>query len=398
MKKIVFGIILLIILGVAGFLLLRGNGGGGPVYRTEPLTRGSIQETVNASGTINPVTTVQVGTQVSGRVLELYADFNSRVTKGQVIARIDPAQCLAQEEQAVANRLAAQANVEKAEAQVHDAEIKLRRARELLSQNLLSQDEFDSAQVAWDTARASVSGSRAQLVQAEASLKLARTNLGYTTIVSPVDGMVVSRTVDVGQTVAASFQTPTLFSIAQDLTRMQISASVDEADIGQVAEGQEVVFTVDAYPDREFKGEVTQVRNAPVVVQNVVTYDVIIAVDNADLKLKPGMTASTSIIVNRADGVLKIPNAALRVKVGPPGGGKRGPVGAARSEKPRGPVVWVLERGKPAPVSIRPGISDGSFTALAEGELAEGREVIVEVTGLAAERPRNGSPITAGRH
>jgi HlyD family secretion protein len=382
MKKIIIGFIVLILLGFAGFKLFGGKKAG-TNFRTQPVTRGEVVEAVTASGTINPVSTVLVGTQVSGRVLKLFADFNSVVKQGQTVAQIDPAPFQSQVEQARANLLQGKANVEKAEAQAHQAEVKLKRAKALFAQSLVSQDDMDTAQADWETNAAQVNVAKAQLVQAEASLQLAKTNLEYTNIQSPVDGMVVSRNVDVGQTVAASFQTPTLFNIARDLTKMQIDTSVGEADIGKISMGEEVTFTVDAYPDQDFQGGVTQVRNAPTTVQNVVTYDVVITVENPDLKLKPGMTANTSIITSRQSDVLRVPNAALRFKYKEARNGKPGA---------RGPAVWILENGKPKRISVKPGISDGTFTAVTENGLKEGQEVIVDTASSAG--PQSGG---AGR-
>jgi HlyD family secretion protein len=315
------------------------------------------------------VTTVLVGTQVSGTIKELYVDFNSPVKKGKLIARIDPALFEAQVNQAKANFLSAKANLEKAGATLVDAKRSMDRNKELFSKNLVARSDLDTAETNYETANASVSAAKSQVAQTEAALNLAETNLRYTKIVSPVDGIVISRNVDVGQTVAASFQTPTLFTIAQDLTKMQIDTSVDEADIGKVKVGQDVEFTVDAYPDITFKGKVWQVRNAPITVQNVVTYDVVIIVGNPELKLKPGMTANVSIIISTKKDVLKIPNAALRFKPS-----EKGP---AAPEK-KGPGVWILEKDKPKRIPISPGISDGNYTELATGKISEGQELIVE--------------------
>jgi HlyD family secretion protein len=271
--------------------------------------------------------------------------------------------------QAKANFLSAKANLEKAGATLVDAKRTMDRNKELFSKNLVARSDLDTAETNYETANASVSAAKSQVAQTEAALSLAETNLRYTKIVSPVDGIVVSRNVDVGQTVAASFQTPTLFSIAQDLTKMQIDTSVDEADIGKIKVGQDVEFTVDAYPDITFKGKVWQIRNAPITVQNVVTYDVVINVDNPELKLKPGMTANVSIIVSIKKDVLKIPNAALRFKPTE----KSLPV----SEK-KGPGVWILEKDKPKRIPVSLGISDGNYTELAAGKISEGQELIVE--------------------
>jgi HlyD family secretion protein len=380
MKKIlIIGAIVIVIAG-AGIVFLRGKGNE-PKFRTEKVIRGDVEMAVTATGTVNPVTTVLVGTQVSGTIKNIYVDFNSPVKKGQLIARIDPALFDAQVNQARANLLAAKANVEKAEATLVDAKRTMERNKELLAKDLIAQSDFDTAETNYETAKASVSAAKAQVVQSEAALNSAETNLYYTKIVSPVDGIVVSRNVDVGQTVAASFQTPTLFSIAQDLTKMQIDTNVAEADIGNVKFGQDVEFTVDAYPDTTFKGKVSQVRNAPITVQNVVTYDAVIQVDNPELKLKPGMTANVSIIISAKKDVLKIPNAALRFKPSEKG--------SALSEK-KGPGVWILEKDKPKRIPLSLGISDGSYTELVTGDIKEGQEVIVESLAKTKESARTG--------
>jgi HlyD family secretion protein len=368
MKKILIGSIIVIALAVPAVLLFRSNGSE-IKFRTEKIIRGDIEMAVTATGTVNPVTTVLVGTQVSGTIKNIYVDFNSPVKKGQLIARIDPALFEAQVNQARANLLLANANLEKAQATSVDAKRTMERNKELLSKNLIAQSDFDTAETNYETADASVSAAKSQVAQNEASLSSAETNLFYTKIVSPVDGIVVSRNVDVGQTVAASFQTPTLFSIAQDLTKMQIDTNVAEADIGGLKVGQNVEFTVDAYPDTTFKGKVWQVRNAPIIVQNVVTYDVVIQVDNPELKLKPGMTANVSIIVSISKDVLKIPNAALRFR----------PVEKVKTAvQQKGSGVWILEQEKPKRVSVSTGISDGNYTELVSGNIREGQELIVE--------------------
>jgi HlyD family secretion protein len=337
-------------------------------YRTEPVSRGDIQQTVTATGTVNAVTTVLVGTQVSGTIKNLYVDFNSRVTKGQLIAQIDPEMLEAQAAQA-------RANVEKADATYRDADRTLKRNQELFTKNLIPRSDLDTAETNFDSARA-------QLEQAKAALRVSETNLRYTRILSPVDGIVISRNVDIGQTVAASFQTPTLFTIAQDLTKMQINTSIAESDIGVVKVGQAVEFTVDAYPDTLFKGTVWQKRQAPITVQNVVTYDVVIKVDNRDLKLMPGMTANVSIIITTQRDVLRITNAAMRFRFTERAGTAPAPGAAAKvnagAPEKKGPTVWVLENGKPRRVAIEPGISDGNYTEIVSGDLKEGQAVIVE--------------------
>jgi len=371
-KKIIIGaagILILIVIAVLVF----GQKGNGPEFRTDPVTRGTIQQTVTATGTVNAVTTVLVGTQVSGTIKTLYVDFNSRVKKGQLIAQIDPSTFESQVQQAQANLFSAQANMEKAEAGLVDAKRTFERNKELFSKNLIPRSDLDTADTNFQSNKALVNSAKAQIEQAKASLDYSKQNLAYTKIVSPVNGVVISRNVDVGQTVAASFQTPTLFTIAEDLTKMQIDTNVAESDIGVVKVGQDVEFSVDAYPDTTFKGKVWQIRQAPITVQNVVTYDVVIQVSNKDLKLMPGMTANVSLIITTRQDVLRITNAALRFRF------SEKPAGASASTaEKKGPVVWVLENGKPKRVSLTPGISDGSYTEVVAGDLKEGQQLIVE--------------------
>ena len=343
--------------------------GDTPSYRTEPVSRGDIQQTVTATGTVNAVTTVLVGTQVSGTIKNLYVDFNSRVTKGQLIALIDPEMLEAQAAQA-------RATVGKSEAAFRDADRTLKRNRELFAKNLIPRSDLDTAETNFDSTKAT-------LEQSNAALKVSETNLRYTRILSPVDGIVISRNVDIGQTVAASFQTPTLFTIAQDLTKMQINTNIAESDIGVVKVEQAVEFTVDAYPDTTFKGTVWQKRQAPITVQNVVSYDVVIKVDNRDLLLMPGMTANVSLIITTRRNALRITNAALRFRFSErPAGAASAPPAAVKTKAgppdKKGPSVWVLENGKPGRVSITPGVSDGNYTEIVSGDLKEGQAVIVE--------------------
>jgi HlyD family secretion protein len=354
--------------------LMFGCKGDSPSYRTDPVTRGDIQQAVTATGTVNAVTTVLVGTQVSGTIKSLYVDFNSRVKKGQLIAQIDPSTFESQVQQAQANLLSAQANLEKAQTALANDKKTFDRNKELLSKNLIAQSDLDTAETNYQTDKAQVASAKALIEQAKASLDYARQNLAYTKIVSPVYGVVISRNVDVGQTVAASFQTPTLFTIAQDLTKMQIDTNVAESDIGVVKLGQEVDFTVDAYPDTTFEGKVWQIRQAPITVQNVVTYDVVIQVNNKDFKLMPGMTANVSIVIQTRHDVLRITNAALRFRFSDKPAGAA-PAGAGEK---KGPSIWVLENNKPKRVSITPGISDGNYTEVVSGDLKEGQQTIVE--------------------
>lgn len=368
MKRLLVGGLIVSILAIAAFILF-GNRENEPRFRTDKVVRGDIVRTVTATGTVNPVTTVLVGTQVSGTIKHIYVDFNSTVKKGRLIAMLDPATFEAQVDQARANLMSAKANMEKVEATLIDSKRTMDRSRELFSKNLIARSDLDTAETNYETAKAQVSAARSQIAQSEAALRLAETNLQYTRILSPVDGVVISRNVDTGQTVAASFQTPTLFTIAQDLTKMQIDANVDESDIGMIKVGQNVEFNVDAYPDIAFKGKVWQVRNAPITVQNVVTYDVVIKVDNSDLKLKPGMTANVSVVISAKKDILKVPNAALRFR----------PSEITKTrEQQKGPRVWILENGKPKRIPVSTGISDGNYTEIVTDTLKEGQDVIVE--------------------
>lgn len=365
---------LAILIGVVGGAAFLRGGEKIPEYKTAKVEQGTITASVSATGKVNAKVTVQVGSQVSGTIQKLFADFNSQVKKGEVIAQIDPALLGAQVEQAKAKLANDEANVEKAQVVLADAKRNLRRMESLLGQNLISQSDKDAAQTAHDSALAGLKSAETQVAQDLASLKLAEANLRYTTIVSPVDGTVISRNVDVGQTVAASLQAPTLFTIAQDLTEMQVDTSVDEADIGKVQIGQEAEFTVDAYPDTPFRGTVQDIYNQPLIVQNVVTYDAIIRVKNPDLKLKPGMTANVLIKIGNKENVLKLPNAALRYRPER----TSGPPAPPKGEKGKPNEVWVLKGGKEAAVQVALGLSDGAFTEVVSGNLQPGDAVITE--------------------
>ena len=393
MKKAII-IVAVIVVVVLILYFSFGNKGNGQTFRTEKITKGNIVATVTATGTVNAVTNVQVGTQVSGRLKNIYVDFNSPVKKGQIIALVDPDMFNATVDQARANLASANANLEKAQVALIDAERTLNRNKDLLAGGIVGQSDYDTADTNYKAAKSQVNVAKAQVQQNEAALRTAETNLSYTKIISPVDGIVISRNVDVGQTVAASFQTPTLFAIAQDLTKMQIDSSVVEADIGKIKEGLSVEFTVDAYPNKTFRGRVSQVRLAPIIVQNVVTYDVVVLVANIELLLKPGMTANVSIITASRKGVLKIPNAALRFS--PVGkskapSGAAGATGTARTSRTagasgsfergeRGSAVWIIEANQPKQIKVTTGISDGNYTEVLSGDLQEGQELIVEDT------------------
>ncbi|MET0164090.1 MAG: efflux RND transporter periplasmic adaptor subunit, partial [Vicinamibacterales bacterium] len=367
--------ILAVTVSVAAFYRTTRNGDA-PAYNTAQVTRGDLVETVEATGTLDAVTSVQVGSQVSGTIASLQADFNSVVKKGQVIARLDPSLMQAQVDQAEATIVRLQADVERARVSLDDARLKLDRARALFAEGLIPRADLETAETTERQADASVKSAQAQVTQARASLNQNRVNLGHTIISAPVDGIVISRNVDVGQTVAASMSAPTLFVIAKDLTRMQVEASIDEADIGRIEPGQPVTFRVDAYPRESFTGTVVQVRLEPHVVQNVVSYVTVIDVPNPNGKLKPGMTANVEIEIARADDVLMVPNAATRFQPEAQAGGTSGP---------RGRRVWTLHDGELQPVRIETGITNGTATVIVGDGLQEGMPVVIGV--VAANQP-----------
>lgn len=481
MKKIIVLAIILAIGGAAGWYYYSQSKNSAIKYKTAKIERGDIQTKVSVTGTLSAVTTVQVGSQVSGTIQKLFADYNSIVKQSQVVAQLDPAIFTAQVSQARANLENAKAsyenskagllnatanlakskagyenskaeiknvtaNLEKIRVMLIDSKRNLERNRELYSRDLIAQSERDTAQTNYDSllaqeksavaqveaantqvhsaqaqvdsasaqleaARAQIKSAEAQISQTKAALELAEVNLKNTTILSPIHGIVISRNVDVGQTVAASFQAPVLFTIAKDLTKMQVEANVDEADIGRVKTNQEATFTVDAYPEKTFRGTVTQIRNSPTIVQNVVTYTTIIEVSNPQLLLKPGMTANVSIMIDRRENALKIPNAALRFV--PEGYNASAKTEKTDSSKPssetrerkkvfqgerpefeksarakksettsRKSRVWIIgENNKLKAISVTIGISDGSFTELIEGNTKEGQEIIIEAQG-----------------
>ena len=364
-------------------------------YRTDPVTRGPVSEVVNATGDVSAIVTVNVGSQVSGIIDKLNVDFNSKVKKDQLLATLDPRLFQAQLEKAAASLASANANVEKAQAAYADSVRIANRQQELRQQGLISQADLDTALATRDQNAAGLSAAKATVLQAKADRDMAATNLAFTRITSPIDGIVVSRSVDVGQTVAAAFQAPTLFLIANDLTKMQILANIDEADVGKVREGLEAKFTVDAYPGETFTGMIRDVRQAPNTIQNVVTYPAVIDAPNPDRKLRQGMTASVNITAARKDDSLRVSNAALRWKpdesAAPetaqrPGGTPQARTasaaargardGSAQQAPGRAGRVYKLENGKPVPVNIRVGLSDGQRTEVIEG-LSEGDRVIV---------------------
>ena len=368
------GLALLAVAGGAWFWW-RGSTPEAAGFLTESADRGLIEVVVTATGTVNPVTTVTVGTYVSGPILELYADFNSAVKKGQPVAKIDARPFEVKVLQAEAALANARAKLEKSRADLSLKQLNFERNQTLRTRNLIAQNDLDTARSDYAQAKAQLALDQAGVQQAEAQLSEARINLGYTNITSPVDGVVVSRSVDVGQTVAASFQTPELFKIAQDLTKMQVNAAVSESDIGGVHDGQPARFTVDAYPGRSFDGNVVQVRNAPITVQNVVTYDVVIQVANPDLALKPGMTATVSITTARRDDVLRVPLRALRFK---PEATEAGATAAPKPAEPSTPSVYVLDaNGALQRVEIQTGLHNDRYAELLSGDIEPGEAVVV---------------------
>jgi HlyD family secretion protein len=379
-RRTVILVVLSILVAAGGYAYWtrgdRANGGG---YLTEAIARGDIASIVTATGTVNPVTTVQVGTYVSGAIQAIYVDYNSPVKQKQLVAKIDPRPFTVKVQEAEANLANARARVVKDKADLELKKLTLGRNRELLAKNLVSQNDVDTAKSNYDQAVAQVALDAAGVQQAQASLQEARINLEYTDITSPVDGVVVARNVDVGQTVAASFQTPTLFLIAQDLTKMQVDTNVSESDIGEVSKDQPASFTVDAYPGAAFRGVVAQVRNAPITVQNVVTYDVVIAVDNLELKLKPGMTATVTITTAERNNVLRIPLRALRFRPEHKGGSAAETPTPQRASAHLGPtVVWALDPdGKLRKVEVKTGVRNDQYAELLAGELRDGDQLAV---------------------
>jgi HlyD family secretion protein len=405
MSKKAIWIAIVLVAAVGLYFAIAGRKKAERRYRTAAVDRGKITQTVTASGTLSAVTTVQVGSQVSGIIAKLFADFNSKVKKGDLLAELDPTPFQAQVEQQ-------RAAVAKAQVDTLNAQITFNRQKRLLDEGLAAQSDFDSAKAAYD-------GAKAQVEQAKASLSQAETNLKYTKIVSPIDGIVVARQFDVGQTVAASFQAPTLFTIAQDLTKMQVSADVSESDIGQVKVVEPVRFTVDAYPEREFRGNVSQIRLNATVNQNVVTYPVIVEVANPDLSLRPTMTANVTIDVATVQNALRVPNAALRwrpeekaapsaeeraAKMAQGAGAQTGGAPAAANrqlnqtrgggapggkwtgtKRPQSAVYLLGPNGEPKQIEIRTGISDGRNTEIVSGDLKPGDQVIIGLVTAKAD-------------
>ncbi len=387
---------LVAILAVAGVLVWRGHAPVPTHYVTVAAEHGSLIRAVTATGTVNPVVTVQVGTYVSGPIVKLYCDFNTQVKEGQICAKIDPRPYEITVEQARANLANAQAQLKKDQAALVYDRLEYQRNLALVKENVVSQDTVDSARSTADQAAAQVELDRANIQQQQAALHAAQVNLGYTDIISPVDGTVVLRNVDVGQTVAASFQTPTLFLIAQDLTRMQVDASVSESDVGPVRIGQPAEFTVDAFPHHPFPASVSQVRQAPITVQNVVTYDVVLSVSNPELLLKPGMTANAKIVTAEQEDVLKVPLQALRFS--PDGGDHSG--NPAHRHGDHTASLWVLDGNALRQVQVVRGIDDGASVEILSGGLKPGDQIVIDETSRegAGKKSRVAQPQMGGMH
>ena len=383
---------------VGAFYSRRGD--AVPVLTTSAATRGAIVSVVSATGTVQPVTTVQVGSQVSGIIEVLSADFNSIVHKGQVLARLDQSTYASSLQQARANFAGAQADADRLRVAKAAADSALARARELASRQLLPLADLQAAETDTRTAAAQVVAADAKVTQAKSAVETAEVNLAKTVIMSPIDGVVTARNVDVGQTVAASFSAPTLFVIAADLSKMQLSANIDESDVGQVVTGQPVTFHVDAYPNETFEGTLSQVRLNPSTLNNVVTYAAIIDAPNRELKLKPGMTATATIEVARRDDVLRVPSAALRFK--PDAAVLAQFAGGARPPASSGPAktVWVKNGETIAPVTVHTGASDGTFTEVIGTPFAEGTALVtraVSATTSASPVAASGNPLLPSR-
>ena len=370
-KTLKFLVLAVVVAGV--WFWWNGNENDEIGYITRKPKRGEIVEKVTASGIINPISTVNIGTQVSGTIAEIFVDYNTPVKQGQLLAQIDPALF----EATVAQRKAA-LNIAKAELEVVENDIvyykkHLDRIKKLNKSQYSTDKELETAQRDYDNAVVQKALKEAQIQQAEASLQQAEIDLRYTKIVSPVEGIVVSKEVEVGQTVAASFQTPTLFNVAEDLTSMQIEASVAEADIAKVKEGQTVEFSVDSFPDEVFYGLVTQVRNNPITTSNVVTYEVIIEINNKEQKLKPGMTANVEVITAQKDNVLLVPNKALRFFITDENG---------ETQRYKDKGIWLLENGKPVRISVVAGVSDEDNTEIISDKVTENSDVIIEKSSV----------------
>lgn len=376
-KKIIIAILIILIISLPFIFMKKSSK---VKYVSEPVKLRTITQIVEATGTIEPVNTVDVGSQVSGMISEIYVDYNSEVVKGQLLAQIDTSLFEAQLQQAIANIDNAKATLAQNQA-VLDYDTKTyKRYKNLYARNLVSKDDLDSAESAYKTDIAKVAASKATIMQAQANYDTAAANMRYTKITSPVNGIVISKEVEEGQTVAASYQTPTLFTVAEDLTMMQIETSVSEADIGKVAVGQEVDYTLDGYPDSVFSGKVGQVRLSPTTESNVVTYTVIIEVENEEGKLLPGMTANVSIITDKQENVLTVPNSALKFTI------------ADNKKKYEQRGIWIDKKGKPVRINVETGVNDDSYTQIISDDIKEGDMVYIGTSDSKAAKKSHMMP------
>ena len=375
-KHLLIGAAVLVIGGGAYCFIPKNSEGK---LETQKVDTCTITQIVEASGTINPLNTVSVGSTVSGLIKEIYVDFNSEVKKGQILAQIDPAnfEAAVQENQAIIN--SANATLAKLRAEEDLAAVTYKRYKNLYAKNFVAKSELDQAESNYKSIKAQINSANAQISQAQAKYKTAKTNLSYTKIIAPVDGTIISRKIDLGQPVAASFQAPELFTIAQDLKKMRIEVSVSEADIGKVQEGQEVIYALDGYPDDEFRGKVSQVRLSPTTVSNVVTYSVIVDVENEDLKLKPGMTANVSIITEKKENILCIPNSALKVSLDD-------------TKKYEHQGIWKIENRKPVRVEIEVGASNDNVFEIISDKIKQGDTIVIR-----KQNGKKGNAVKGGR-
>jgi len=398
-KYIIIGIPCLIAIIIASFYSLGDK--GAIQYKTVKIDKGAISKYVTATGTINPVRTVLIGSQVTGLISQLYVDFNSVVRVGQVVAQIDPVPFEHQVKKAEAALATAIASLEKAKVNSKNNRKNYLRSKKLFAKKVISINDLDAARTTYEAGLADEKLADSQILQAKAALEIAKTDLKHTVIVSPLDGIVISRDVDVGQTVVSSFQTPTLFHIAEDLVHMQVNTNVDEADIGMVKVGQDAKFTVDSFPDDVFEGKVVEIRMSPVIFQNVVTYNTLINVDNTSLKLKPGMTANTSILVARVEHALRVPNSALRYtpsEMLQSEADKRA-LAERKFAKKSSSHIWILDSGELKQIAVKLGIGDDTFTEILEGEVKEGQEAVTgEITPTSAAKTSQKVPWGRSRY
>ncbi len=432
-KKVIIGIVVLVVAAgiVFGFTYFNRNNNNGLQYEKATIDKGTVTALVDTTGTLNPVTIVDIGSQVSGKIENIYVDFNSQVKAGQILAELEQLTFQTKVQQNEANHLSSVASLKKSKVSLENSKKKYGRAKSLFEKDLISYEELESAEVQYLSAKADLQSNEARLEQAKAQLDTSKVDLSYTIIKSPINGVVINRNINVGQTVAASFQAPVLFQVANDLTKMQVECSVDEADIGRVKEGQTAQFTVDAFPDENFTGVVKQVRYSPEVIQNVVTYTTIVDVENPDIKLRPGMTATISVVVGEAKNALRVPNSALRFQPPPevlqtlfeemrremqtkreqsaqadgqsenrrPQGNFQmgqgsGRMGSRSRDRAR---VWLQdEEGKLRMVFIRTGVTDNVYTEITGGDLKEGMEVITGESAQATSSNRSSSNLRRG--